>query len=279
MNEAMPSELRIGRYGRLQAKLFQDMLRELGVEMHPDSLMLDFGCGEGGIVYQLRKQGLKAFGVDIVNDYAWVQQRCLDEGLAQEGEDTFRLIDVENYRIPFDDNTFDVIFSDQVFEHVQNYPQALSEIKRVLKPGGSSLHIIPSRYRPVEGHLFIPLGGIFQGRRYLAFWARLGIRNSFQQGQRRQEVADFNYDYLKHSTTYYTKSKIKRLFTAAFGNVTFVEPVFIHCHFGRVRRYLYPITRRFPAMAALFCTLHSRVVFSTKAVAEWPANAAVRREQ
>jgi SAM-dependent methyltransferase len=264
MHEAMQTEVRIGEYGRLQAKFFQDMLKELGVETHPDSLILDFGCGEGGIVYQMRKQGLAAFGVDIVNDYASVQARCLDEGLALASEDVFRLIDLDNYRIPFDDNTFDIVISDQVFEHVQNYQQALEEIKRVLKPGGSTLHIIPSRYRPIEGHLFVPLGGIFQGRRYLAFWARLGIRNPFQQGQGWKEVADFNYDYLKHSTTYYTKSKIRRLFLAEFGNVAFVEPVFIQCHFGRVRRYLYPIAQKVPAVSALFCTLHSRVVFAKK---------------
>ena len=262
MNEAMHTEIRIGEYGRLQVNFFQDMLRELGSEINADTLILDFGCGEGGIVYQLRKQGIKAFGVDIVKDYENIQKRCEDEGLVEAN--AFRLIDMSNYTIPFDDNTFDVVISDQVFEHVHNYPEALAEIKRVLKPGGSSLHIIPSRYRPIEGHLFIPLGGIFQGHRYLALWALLGIRNSFQQGLSWREVADFNFEYLKTSTTYFTKSKIRRLFIAEFGNVSFVEPVFIKCHFGRVRRYLYPISRKIPLVSSLFCTLHSRVVFSKK---------------
>ncbi len=217
MNEAMHAEVRIGDYGRLQVNFFQDMLRELGSEINTETLILDFGCGEGGIVYHLRKQGFKAFGVDIVKDYENVQKRCEEEGLVEADEDAFRLIDMSNYKIPFDDNTFDVIISDQVFEHVQNYPEALAEIKRVLKPGGSSLHIIPSRYRLIEGHLFIPLGGIFQGHRYLALCALLGIRN-----------------------------------------------VFIKCHFGRVRRYLYPISRKIPFVSSVFCTLHSRVVFSKK---------------
>ena len=284
MNEAMHSEMRIGEYGRLQANFFQDMLRELGTEMNADSLILDFGCGEGGIVYQLRAQGLKAFGVDIVKDYEDVQKRCEDEGLVTGEESAFRLIDVDDYKIPFDDNTFDIIISDQVFEHVQNYPEALAEINRVLKPGGSSLHIIPSRYRPIEGHLFIPLGGIFQGHLYLAFWARAGIRNSFQKGQSWKEVADFNFEYLKLSTTYYTKSKIRKLFAAAFGNVVFVESAFIKCHFGRVRRYLYPFSRKFPFVSSLFCTFHSRVVFSKKQAratesATLPAEVASKRGQ
>jgi SAM-dependent methyltransferase len=264
MNEAMCTAIRVVEYGGLQANFFQDMLRECGTEMNADSLILDFGCGEGGIVYQLRKQGFKAFGVDIVNDYENVQKLSEEEGLVKADEEVFRVIDMSNYRIPFDENTFDVVISDQVFEHVQNYPEALAEIKRVLKPGGSSMHIIPSRYRPIEGHLFIPLGGIFQGHRYLALWALVGIRNSFQKGQGWKDVADFNYEYLKHSTTYYKKSKIRKLFAAEFGNVAFVEPVFIKCHFGRVRRYLYPMSRKFPFVSSVFCIFHSRVVFSKK---------------
>jgi SAM-dependent methyltransferase len=54
-------------------------------------------------------------------------------------EDIFGTIDLINYRIPFADNTFDIIVSDQVFEHVQNWSEALTEIKRVLKPGVVSL--------------------------------------------------------------------------------------------------------------------------------------------
>lgn len=278
----MHAEMRIGEYGRLQANFFLDMLREMGTKINTDSLILDFGCGEGGIVYQLRAQGLKAFGVDIVKDYENVQKRCEGEGLVTREENAFRLIDSGNYKIPFDDDTFDVIISDQVFEHVQNYPEALAEINRVLKPGGSSLHIIPSRYRPIEGHLFIPLGGIFQGRLYLAFWALSGIRNSFQKGQSWKEVAGFNFEYLKHSTTYYTKSKIRKLFAAEFGNIVFVEPAFIKCHFGRVRRYLYPLSRKIPFVSSLFCMLHSRVVFSKKQVratesAILPAEASSKR--
>ena len=158
MNEAMHTEVRIGEYGRLQVNFFQDMLRELGSEINTDTLILDFGCGEGGIVYHLRKQGFKAFGVDIVKDYENVQKRCEEEGLVEADEDAFRLIDMSNYKIPFDDNTFDVIISDQVFEHVQNYPEALAEIKRILKPGGSSLHIIPFQVQTHRGAPFYTVG-------------------------------------------------------------------------------------------------------------------------
>ena len=41
--------------------------------------------------------------------------------------------------IPFDDNTFDVAFCNHVMEHVDDYIRAMSELHRVLKPGGWAL--------------------------------------------------------------------------------------------------------------------------------------------
>lgn len=251
-------------YALLQTRFFQDMLRDLGAEIQPHSLILDFGCGEGWTVYQLRKQGLQAFGVDIENSYESLQKQGRDEGLIPPDEEIFHTIDMNQYKIPFDDDTFDVVISDQVFEHVQNYPQAITEIKRVLKPGGSSLHVIPSRYHLIEGHVFVPLATIFRGYKYLAFWAFLGIRNSHQQALSWKEVAHLNYTYLRNCTTYYTKSKIRRLFASQFGQVSFVEGVFIKYHHGRIHRYLYPLLKRFPVVAQLFSTLHSRVLFVRK---------------
>ncbi|MFL5626164.1 MAG: class I SAM-dependent methyltransferase [Ktedonobacteraceae bacterium] len=153
----------------LLVQLIQDMLEDLGCKINSHSLILDFGCGEGRAVYQFKKKGLNAFGVDIVDSYDTVQKLCKEEGIIKPEEDIFRTIDPANYKIPFDDDTFDFIVSDQVFEHVQNWPQTLEEIKRVLKPGGSSLHIFPSRYRPIEAHVFVPFAGIIQNQAYQAF--------------------------------------------------------------------------------------------------------------
>jgi SAM-dependent methyltransferase len=251
-------------YELLQVHFFQHMLKELGSEMKAHSLVLDFGCGEGWTVYQLRRQGINAFGVDIVNCYNNVQKLCKDEGIIKTDQEIFYTMDVNNYTIPFDNDTFDVVISDQVFEHVQNYPQAIAEIQRVLKPGGSSLNVIPSRYHPIEGHVFVPLATIFRGHAYLAFWAFLGIRNSYQKQLSWKEVANLNYEYLHNCTTYYTKSKIRKLFASQFGSVSFVEATFLKYHHGRIHRYLYPISKKLPIISSLFCTFHSRVVFCKK---------------
>lgn len=116
-------------------------LRDLGHGARDGSSVLDFGCGSGRGVIGLRERGYEAYGCDL---------KFGEEGdipaLARHGH--VRLIETAPYRIPFDDDFFDIVYSCQVFEHVQNDRDVLREIHRVLAPGGVSLHIFPSRYRP-----------------------------------------------------------------------------------------------------------------------------------
>lgn len=251
-------------YAPVQMNFFRNILKDLGINITPQTCVLDFGCGEGWVVYSFRKQGVKAYGVDIFSYCEEATQRCQEEHLASADENVFRMMDMNDYRIPFDDNTFDVVISDQVFEHVQNYPEALAEIKRVLKPGGCGLHVIPSRYNPIEGHVFIPLATIVRNRPYLAFWALLGVRNEYQRGLGWREVAKLNYEYLRSSTTYYSKPKIRRLILNEFGNVSFVEELFLKYNTGRIHKYLYPLCKIIPGIPALFSTFHSRLAFFKK---------------
>ncbi len=89
--------------------------------------VLDLGCGEGNSEAKFNDQGqnIEWFGLDI-DESPEVNSRTKVEG-------NFYTFDGIN--IPFADNYFDVIYSNQVFEHVR-YPEALlKEINRVLKPG------------------------------------------------------------------------------------------------------------------------------------------------
>ena len=55
-------------------------------------------------------------------------------------------IEMDIHNIPFNDDTFDVIFCNHVLEHVKNDILAMEEIKRVLKPGGWAILQIPLFY-------------------------------------------------------------------------------------------------------------------------------------
>ncbi|HLX39175.1 MAG TPA: class I SAM-dependent methyltransferase [Ktedonobacteraceae bacterium] len=251
-------------YNAQRMTLVQDMLKELRAEISSDAKILDFGCGDGELVHEFRKQGFQAYRIDIEDFYSVVQQRCREEGLVAADEELFYTLDMNNYRLPFADNTFDCILSFYVFEHVQNWQQALAEIQRVLKPGGACLHIFPSKYSPLEPHIFVPFGGVMQSRAYLAIWAMLGIKNSYQKQLSRREIITDNSRFLRSCTTYYSKAEIIQRTTPYATNILFVEDVYIRHHFGRVRRYLYPLSRRFPLIAALFSTLYTRVLFFQK---------------
>jgi hypothetical protein len=120
-----------------------------------------------------------------------------------------------------------------------------------------------SKYKPIEPHVFVPLGGIFQAYPWLLLWAFLGIKNSFQKSLRFREVAEKNYGYLKSQTHYLSKRKIHGYVFDRFQNITFVEKYLIKHSYGRAR-YVYPFTNIFPFIPSLYSSINCRVIFFKK---------------
>ncbi|BAP33579.1 uncharacterized protein CHSO_4542 [Chryseobacterium sp. StRB126] len=59
------------------------------------------------------------------------------------GKEQNGILNVDLMNIPFDDNTFDLIVSTEVFEHIPNPYKAFSEVHRILKKGGSHVFTVP----------------------------------------------------------------------------------------------------------------------------------------
>jgi len=231
-----------------------EIIKEFGKELTFECVILDLGCGSGETVAKCREDGYQVFGCDF--DFTGGPQF---NDLQNDG--ILRLIEKSPYRLPFDDNTFDFVFSEQVFEHVRDYPATLSEIKRVLKPDGCNLHEFPSRYMFIERHTFVPFASIIQRRWWLFVWASLGVRNQFQKGCSIMETVNHNYNYLRKNTNYPKRSELKKYIKKYFNNVVFCEKIFLKHSRKRRIRFLYHASRILPFIPWLISTFVIRVVF------------------
>lgn len=107
-----------------------------------DARALVAGCGVGMYAAQIRRRFtpfVQAF--DIEPDRVQMTRGEVPDALVSAGE-----------RIPFAANTFDVLLSHEVIEHVSDDRQSAREMIRVLKPGGRILLFCPNRWYPFETH-------------------------------------------------------------------------------------------------------------------------------
>jgi SAM-dependent methyltransferase len=127
-----------------------DVLQSIGKPQH-EIRVLEHGCGGGGAaLFSLLGLGYTGiYGVDLRLNATPLNARTQAAGL--EGT---RFYSYDGERLPFADATFDVVFSQQVLEHVA--PPVIdtyySEEARVLTPGGVAYHQVPHRLVPYESH-------------------------------------------------------------------------------------------------------------------------------
>jgi SAM-dependent methyltransferase len=104
----------------------------------PDSSVLEIGCGSGGYALHLaEKVGCQIVGVDI-NEPGIRSAKELAQTKALGSRARFEQCDVSK-NLPFDDETFDAAFSNDVLCHIHGRLNLLVEMFRVLKPSGRML--------------------------------------------------------------------------------------------------------------------------------------------
>ncbi|MGO3931013.1 class I SAM-dependent methyltransferase [Rhodopseudomonas pseudopalustris] len=237
------------------------ILREHGIHLTRDAVILDYGCGSGRFTYDYHDAGYSnTFGYDVKN---YLSLRSPDDveffrfDDNQGPADTFPRMS----SIPWPDNTFDFVFATSVFEHVIDQETAYREIARVLKPGGWFLNNFPAKWRPIEPHIYVPFGGATHSKAWFRLWASLGIRNEYQTGLDAGAVAEKNYFYSLNGIKYPSGREICRMLDDAFSEWRNVETSFARHSPGRSRYLAKPMTL-FPPLASLFRLAHTRVILA-----------------
>jgi SAM-dependent methyltransferase len=116
------------------------MLRASAGERISGIILVD-GCGVGQYLARLVEGARLVVGLDIELERAIEAHQKAPAVTCGNGE-----------KLPVPPDRFDLVFSHEVIEHVGNDRAAISEIYRVLKPGGRLVLFCPNRGYPFETH-------------------------------------------------------------------------------------------------------------------------------
>lgn len=122
----------------------------LGLE--PGARVLDVGCGGGRHLRETRRhRGITAIGIDLGKQEVVDTRNALSEMDELDFELGGSIDDAgpwlssrgSGYELPFRDGTFDCVIISEVLEHLEHDENALREVSRVLKPGGTLAVSVP----------------------------------------------------------------------------------------------------------------------------------------
>ncbi len=193
--------------------------------------ILDVGCGNGILLSTLVKElplknpsiSFEFYGLDVNDSH--IQERgyftktiyllqSVDSHV--EWQNNLKLIS-SNEPWPFENDFFDIIFSNQVMEHVFNQELVLKEIRRTMKDNGFSFHLYPLRHYIYEGHLLIPFVHKFKSWTTTYYWIKWSIYFGFGTYRKHKkagltnsvhEFAEKHSDYITFEVNYQTTRQI-----------------------------------------------------------------------
>lgn len=114
-------------------KLFSEEIEKL--DLSNDARILDVGTSTGTNLRMLRDLGYTNFiGLDFSPEAI---RFCREKGLGEVKEGNIK-------ELPFPDESFDLVLATDIIEHIDDDKKALSEIERVLRPGGHALFTVPA---------------------------------------------------------------------------------------------------------------------------------------
>jgi ubiquinone/menaquinone biosynthesis C-methylase UbiE len=129
---------RIAETLAMSPKFYRLCASIIAPKIRPHSHVLDIGCGQGWQLAEIRKLRPAAIlqGIDISPKLVMLARERVPGACFQTG-------DADN--LPYCDAQFEVVLMTEVLEHLADPVLALTQIRRVLKPGGWLLMTVPNR--------------------------------------------------------------------------------------------------------------------------------------
>jgi ubiquinone/menaquinone biosynthesis C-methylase UbiE len=171
------------RYGRAIREYYEDLWERLPAELEPPSFelragfvlgevragdrALDVGSGTGDFTAALADAGAQPIGAEVA-------EAALRRARLRHPTLDFRLVAIDD-ALPFEDGSFELVWASEVIEHVADTARWLSEVRRVLVPGGRLLVTTPS-----HGRLRVALGGLARFSEPLGDHLHLYTRRSLE---------------------------------------------------------------------------------------------------
>lgn len=222
--------------------------------------ILDYGCGAGEIVGLLRESGFACEGCDVYYPGGTSLESPGLQGLMREGH--VRAVE-EDGELPYPAGQFDVVLSNQVFEHVRDLGEVLRRLLPVLKPDGHILAHFPSKEVMREGHIGIPFAHWFRRgsrvrRAYTLLLRRMGLGYFKREEESPVEWTERCLSWVDNYCSYVPISKLRRIMQARY-TVSHNEMQYMLFRAGSrwwLRRLL-----TLPGTAPLWCGLFRRLAF------------------
>jgi ubiquinone/menaquinone biosynthesis C-methylase UbiE len=134
----------------LQAEILQQYCQLDGKK----TLEVGSGLGVNHIVWS-KKFKIDGYGIEPSEegfDSSFLVSRRLIE---LNGLDPAKIVNAKGEQLPFESDSFDIIYSTTVLEHTENPEAVLDEAMRVLRPGGVMQFVYPNYFSYYDGHYAI----------------------------------------------------------------------------------------------------------------------------
>ncbi len=163
--DAMYDSERRQHKARKTIAVIQDYLSQTGKDAR-DLSLLDIGCSTGYMLQAYGQYFGHVTGIDI-------DKTAVEHAMQKFSSETVKFFAKDSMNTGFAERSFDVVTCTQIYEHVPDSTVLMSEIYRVLKPGGICYFAAGNRLQLIEPHYRLPLLSVIPKRlaNYYIRWA------------------------------------------------------------------------------------------------------------